>query len=41
MGYVRRALSDNDLEENNSRLDGCRKLYRKQVWKCVWCNFNY
>lgn len=41
MGYVRRALSDNELEENNGRLDGCRKLYRKQVWKCVWCNFNY
>nr|DAN30662.1 MAG TPA: PROTEIN/DNA Complex catalytic motif, Helix-turn-helix DNA [Caudoviricetes sp.] len=41
MVYVRRALSDNNLKENTGRLDGCRKLYRKQKWKYVWCQFNY
>lgn len=41
MVYVRRALSDNNLKENTGRLDGCRKLYRKQKWKYVWCKFNY
>lgn len=41
MVYVRRALSDNSLKENTGRLDACRKLYRKQKWKYVWCQFNY
>ena len=41
MVYVRRVLSDNNLKENTSRLDACRKLYRKQKWKYVWCQFNY
>ena len=41
MHYVRRALSDNNLVENLGRTDACRKLYRKQRWKYVWCRFNY
>lgn len=41
MVYVRRVLSDNNLKENTGRLDACRKLYRKQKWKYVWCQFNY
>lgn len=41
MVYIRRVLSDNNLKENTGRLDACRKLYRKQKWKYVWCQFNY
>lgn len=41
MTYVRRALSDNNLEENSGRLDACRKLYRKKKWEYVWSRFNY
>lgn len=41
MVYIRRVLDDNNLKENTGRLDVCRKLYRKQKWKYVWCQFNY
>lgn len=41
MVYIRRVLDDNNLKENTGRLDACRKLYRKQKWKYVWCQFNY
>ena len=41
MEYVRTALKANNLPLGEGQIDGCRKLYRKQKWKYVWCKFNY
>lgn len=41
MDYVRKALGETNLGLSEGQIDGCRKLYRKQKWKYVWCKYNY